>query len=66
MAFSFPCSSVNRECSRKKTQKEKKRHTRRSVMLMKLQHNHLHVYEEWESFRKRFCQHFARANWRDG
>ena len=31
-------------------------------MLVKLQHNHLHIYEEWQSFHKRFYQDFARAN----
>ena len=35
-------------------------------MLVKLQHNHLHIYEEWQSFHKRFYQYFARANQRDG
>ena len=31
-------------------------------MLVKLQHNHLHTYEEWQSFHKRLYQNFARAN----
>ena len=30
-------------------------------MLVKLQHNHLYIYEEYQSFHKRFYQHFARA-----
>ena len=35
-------------------------------MLVKLQHNHLHIYEEWQSFHKRFYQHFTSANQWDG
>ena len=35
-------------------------------MLVKLQQNNLHIYEEWQSFRKCFYQHFARANQWDG
>ena len=35
-------------------------------MLVKLQHKHLHIYEEWQSFYKGFYQRFARANQWDG
>ena len=35
-------------------------------MLVKLQHNYLHTYEEWQSFHKRFYQNFARENEWDG
>ena len=31
-------------------------------MLVKLQHNHLHIYKEWQSFHKRFFSHFFIAS----
>ena len=35
-------------------------------MLVMLQHNYLHISEEWQSFHKRFYQNFTRANEWDG